>query len=151
VRFPMKFSRWVAPVPPGQIALGADVVPVGQHPSSNTMGNLMVSRFANINGWPCHRVAVTYKGPIGAPALPATLWFWEELTQHWYQIGATVNLALDKVTFFDVVGLLDGPNSQGEILNPTAGSIAVLLLVTDPGGTPAGEYTLAMAPDLTTF
>lgn len=150
MRFPMKFSRWVAPVPPGGIALGADVVPPSP-PSPGTMTNLMTSRFANINGWPCHRIAVTYKGPLGAPALPATIWFWEEQTQHWYQTGAAVNLARNAVSFFDVVGLLDGPNSQGEILNPTAGSIGVLLLVEDPGGTPAGEYVFACAPDLTTF
>jgi hypothetical protein len=108
------------------------------------MDNLMVSRFSNNNGWPCHRVAVTYKGPVAAPSLPATLWFWEEQTEHWYQIGASTNLLLDRVTFFDVVGLLDG----NQMLQPSAGSIAVALIVTDPGGTPAGEYVFAIGPNL---
>lgn len=150
MRFPTKFSRYDTVIPAGGIALGADTVPT-VHPSPNTMSNLMVSRFANINGYPCHRIAVTYKGPAGAPALPATLWFWEEQTEHWYQIGGSVSLLRDRVSFFDVVGLLDGSQTSGEILMPTAGSIAVLLIVEDPGGTPAGEFVFAVGPDLTVF
>lgn len=146
MRFVNKFSRFKGGPTP---ALGSDTVPTtGPTPGPNA--NLMSSRFSNINGWPCHRVAVTYKGPVGAIPLPATLWFWEELTQHWYQIGASTNLTPDAVTFFDIVGLLEGSQASPDV-NPTSGSISALLIVTDPGGAPAGEFVFAMGADLTTI
>ena len=147
MRFPRMFKRYDTVIPPGGHALGSDTTPTTTPPTASVTDNLMVSRFSNINGWPCHRVAVVYRGPPGAPPLPAELYMWEEQTQHWYQIGAPVSLVPGAVAFFDVVGVLDG----NDALTPTAGSIAVFLRVTDPGGTPAGEYVFAVAPDLTTY
>ena len=146
MRFTSKFSRFKGAPGPG---LGDDTVPTTA-PTPGPNANLMCSRFSNVNGWPCHRIAVTYRGPESAIPLPATMWFWEELTQYWYQIGATVNLNPDAVTFFDVVGLLEGSQASPDV-NPTAGSIAALLIVDDPGGAPNGEHIFAMGPDLTTF
>lgn len=147
MRFFKKFSRWKGA---GGPTLGSDVAPTTP-PNTGSMDNLMVSAVSSMEaGWPCHRIAVTCKAPGVSPDLPATLLFWEDLTQSWYGVGGTVNLKPGKVVFFDTVGLLDRPNVGANNLEVTSGGIAVVLLVTDPGGA-AGEYVFAMGPDLTTF
>ncbi len=148
MRFFMKFSRFVGgPVP----MLGSDVTPTAA-PNTSTMDNLIVSQVTSMNaGWPIHRIAVTCRAPVGAPPLPATLMFFEELTETWYGVGGVVNLAPGEVRFFDTVGLLDRPPTGANQLEARSGGLHAVLLVTDPGGMPAGEYVFAMGSDLTTF
>ena len=153
MRFPCVFSRSKGP---GAFpALGSDPSPNAstppQPPTPAPNGNLMTGPFFNNNGWPCHRIAVAYKGPPLPVALNGTLWMWEDQTQHWYQIGGTVSIAPDAISFFDVVGLLDTANTRGDLNQAAAGSLAVQLVVTDPGGAPAGTHTFAVGPDLTTI
>ena len=148
MRFFTKFSRFVGGPTP---VLGSDVAPTA-HPNTGTMDNLMVSQVtSSASGWPVHRIAVTVKAPPGAPVLPATLLFWEDSTESWYGVGGTVSLKPGEVRFFDTVGLLDRAPTSRDLDQPTSGGLSVVLLVTDPGGTPAGEYVFAVAPDMTTF
>lgn len=148
MRFPKSFSRFKGTVPAGAIALGGDGAAPTAPPGS--YDNVMVSRFSNTNGWPCHRVAVVYKAPSGVLALSATMWFWEDNLQAWFQIGDPQNLTPGKVAFFDVVALLDVPHVAADMNSVTAGSIAQALVVADSGGAPNGEHKFAVGPDLTT-
>ena len=156
MRFPLLFRRFKTAVPPGKIALGGDAVPAGP-PDFKDSDNILFSRFNNINGWPVHRIVMACKAPPGAPPLPVTMYFFEDATQTWQQIGGSTLLTPGTVAFFDTVALLDLPHTRssqaGQALEeaPTSGSIAQLIIVGDPGGTPAGEYDFAAGPDLTTF
>ena len=148
MRFPVAFTRWVGTAPAGGVALGSDTLPTTAPKA--TMDNLLASRFQNINGWPCHRIAVTYKGPTGAIALTARMYFWEDETQAWYQVGGQVTMQPSQVSFFDVIALLEMPNTEANLQNATPGSISQILIVDDVGGSPPGEYQFAIGPDLTT-
>jgi hypothetical protein len=155
MRFPTVFKRYVGSVPTGATVLGGDTLPSGP-PNAQTADNCLFSRFSNINGWPVHRIAVTYKGPTGAKVLAAQMYFFEDATQTWYAIGASVNMTAGTVSFFDVIALLDRPHSSSAAGgspedSPQSGSAAMLLMVSAAGSDPAGEYDFAMAPDLTTF
>jgi hypothetical protein len=144
MRFFKQFSRWKGP---GGTVLGTDALPTT--PPNSSTDNLLISPAASrAGGWPAHRVAVTYHGPAGAPNLPATLVFYESLTGRWYGIGGTVALVPEMVSFFSVLALLDPAAVGPDQLNSSSGSLSVTLLVTDPGGTPNGEYVFAVAPSL---
>jgi hypothetical protein len=147
MKFPASFIRYVGTVPEGGTALGADTLPAAR--PNATMDNLLASRFQNINGWPCHRIAVVYTGPEGAPDLTASMYFYEDTTEAWYQIGASQSMTPGTVTFFDVVAILEMANTEQNLQNATPGSISQLLIV-QASGSVAGEYQFAMAPDLTT-
>lgn len=146
MKFPTKFSRWKGAAPAGSITLGTDTTPSAA-PSASA-DNVLFSRFSSINGWPCCRIPVVYRGPALAPNLPASMYFWEESTGAWYKIGSGT-LKPNEVTFFDVVALLDNPNAGNPATGYSPGSIAQMLIVSDNAG-PNGEYQFAMAPDLTT-
>ncbi len=148
MKFPASFTRYVGTVPEGGVALGADTLPTGRPLA--TMDNLLASRFQNINGWPCHRVAVTYVGPAGAPTLSASMYFYEDTTETWYLIGAPVTLTSGTVAFFDVIAILEMANTEASLANATPGSISQLLIVSASGTIVDGAYLFAMAPDLTT-
>jgi hypothetical protein len=148
MRFPVRFDRYLGTIPEGKTELGTDSVSNGT-PPSKTMDNMLASRFQNINGWPCHRIAVCYTGPTGASALTARMYFYEDQTQAWYQIGAQVTMQLNSVSFFDVIALLEMPNTEANLENATPGSISQVLIV-DAVGSTAGEYSFAIGPDLTT-
>jgi hypothetical protein len=149
MKFPASFTRYVGTVPAGKTALGADTLPTAR--PAATMDNLLASKFNNINGWPAHRVAVVYNGPAGAPNLTATMYFYEDATAAWYQIGAAGTLVSGQVTFFDVIAIMEMPNTSADLANATPGSIAQVLIVAAPGGSPpSGPYEFAMATDLTT-
>ena len=149
MKFPVKFSRFKGAAPAGSIALGSDAAPTTQLPAA-TMDNLLSCRFNNINGWPIHRVAVVYRPPSGALALTAQMWFWESNIGRWFAVGDAKALAANAVTFFDVIGLGDMPATDTSGNTNTMGSIAQVLVVTDPGAAPDGEHIIALAPDLTT-
>jgi hypothetical protein len=77
------------------------------------------------------------------------MYFYEDQTQAWYQIGAQVTMQLNSVSFFDVIALLEMPNTEANLENATPGSISQVLIV-DAVGSTAGEYSFAIGPDLTT-
>lgn len=150
MKFPTKFVRYVGTAPAGGKTLGSDSLPSGKA-SPVTNDNLLSSRFSNINGWPVQRIAVTYDGPESAPDVTATMYFYEDATEQWYQIGAAdVSMSPGTVTFFDVIALLDQPNTIANLDQAMAGSISQILICNLPSGSPPdGAYTFAMAPDLT--
>lgn len=149
MKFPASFTRYVGTVPAGKVALGGDSLPTGRAPANQD--NAYFGRFNNVNGWPVHRLAVTYTGPSGAPTLTASMYFFEDTTQTWYQIGASGTLTSGQVTFFDVICIMEMPNTVADLANATPGSIAQILIVEAPGGSPAsGAYTFCIGPDLTT-
>jgi hypothetical protein len=144
--FPARFKRYLTAVPAGGIVLGTDVVPTGRAPAGTD--NQLSCRFSNINGWPVQRIAVTYLGPAGASALTARMYFYEDGSAAWYQIGAQVTMTSGTVSFFDVVALLDMPNVTANLAAATAGSVNQILIV-DAVGSTSGMYQFAMGPDLT--
>ena len=149
MRFPRTFTRYVGTPPTGGAALGSDTVPTG--PLTSQPDNVLYSRFSNVNGWPVHRIAVTYAGPALAPSVVARGFFFEDSTQQWYKVGADVTMAPGTVSFFDVVAILEMPNTQANIAMATPGSLSFFLQVDLPAGSPAsGAYVFALAPDLTT-
>jgi hypothetical protein len=147
MKFPVMFKRYVGTIPIGMTALGADELPSGR--ANNSMDNVLNSRFSNINGWPVQRVAVVYMGPGDSPStLSATMWFYEDGTNSWYQIGASQTLTSGQVSFFDCVALLDMPNTNHTLNNALSGSLSQVLIV-EAGDAGEGEYMFAMGPDLT--
>jgi len=149
MKFPTSFTRYVGSVPTNGKALGSDTLPAGKADSSND--NVLCTRFQNVNGWPVHRIAATYSGPAAAPSVTARMFFYEDTTRAWYQVGADVTMKPGFVTFFDVIALLEMPNTAANLANAMPGSIAQFLQVDLPAGSPAnGAYVFALAPDLTT-
>ena len=150
MRFPRSFTRYVGAVPAGGVALGGDSsLPAGR--ASAAKDNVLFSRFQNVNGWPCHRIACTYRGPGGAPSAVARVFFYEDSTAAWYQVGADVTMPPGKVSFFDCIAILEMANTSQNLQDATPGSSALLLQVDLPTGTPPnGAYVFALAPDLTT-
>lgn len=141
-----------APIP----VLGGDGVagtpPTGL-PNPNE-DNVLVCAISNAAGWPSHRVAVSYKGPVGATALAAQIWIFDHETAAWYEVGAPVNIVANRINYFDIIGLADPPavgNNVGPNARPSSGGTEIMLIVQDDlvGPAPNGTYTFAMGPDLT--
>ena len=148
MRFPAAFYRYIGALPAGGKALGSDTVPAAGSPPNSTADNVLPCRFQNINGWPIQRIAVCYNGPVGASNLTARMYFYEDQTQAWYQVGPQVTMVPGTVSFFDVVALLEMPNTLQNLANAAPGSAEQLLIV-DSVGAAAGKYSFAMGPDLT--
>jgi hypothetical protein len=152
MRFPLTFRR-VKPAVPGFITLGADVDPngAGLKPGPN-VDNVLYSRFSNSAGWPAHRLAVAYKyDGVGVPvAMPATIHLYDAATERWYSLEAAKPLVNNTVVFFDVIALLDGPQTAGQLNAPSQGSIEAFLLVPDPGA-PAGDHYFSVGADLSLY
>ena len=153
--FPAVFKRYKGTPVVGATALGSDggaslTTPLSQ---LTVRDNLLPTKFVNVHGWPIHRVAVVYLAPSGSLALNADMYFWEESIGGWFRINQTSPLALPPgiVTFFDTIALLDGSIAQANLQSGGAGSIAQMLVVTDPGAAPNGLHSFAMGPDLTTY
>lgn len=151
MRFPAMFKRF-KPASGTEVALGSDVPPT--LPPSSQPDNLLACRFSNVNGWPVHRIAVIckYVGTGSPSPLTGDMYLFETQTQSWHRINKdTVDIVPGVVTFFDVVALLDMPNTLASLDAALAGSISSVLVVADPNNTANGEYDIAMGPDLTTF
>jgi hypothetical protein len=158
MRFHVGFQRYKGTVPTGKIALGADTLP-STAPNPKTMDNVLFCKFDNINGWPCHRVAVVCNqksGTATSVALAGQMFIFETRTQAWHAVDASATaIPMNQVVFFDVVALLTRPpmlSSQVEGLDGAVetGSIEAMLLITDPNTTEDGEYDFAIGADLTT-
>ncbi len=148
MRFPTLFKRT-------DTTIGTDTVPVGP-PNPSSMDNLLTSKFSNINGWPCSRIVVACTAPATASVMNSSLYFWEDGLQAWFALNSaavaltpTTSAATGFLAYFDIVSLLDLPNTQVNLTAPGSGSISVALVVSAPTTKPVGNYTFAMAPDLT--
>jgi hypothetical protein len=155
MRFHHKFSRFKTVIPAGEIALGADVDPttlaIDAAADARGQTNVLHARFANSNGWPCHRIAVGYHPPSGALALVATAYLYDVLSGFWYITDAVgTSLVANKITYFDFVSVPELPAVERYQDQGVGNQCDFYLLVTDPGAAPAGEHLFVLAPDLTT-
>jgi hypothetical protein len=150
MRMVTKFQRLVG----GSPALGSDGAP-GVPPTGapGAQDNLLAQQCYSDQGWPAHRVAVAYNGPVGALALVAQLWVFDHLTEAWYEVGAPGSLTPNRITYFDVTAIVSrrAGGASGLGAPPSQGHIEALLVVQAAGGDPAGTYTFAMGADLTTL
>lgn len=146
MRFQHQFTRRVGGAGPVPV-LGSDGVPTLQQQQGSD--NALNARFESISGWAMQRIAVAYKGPPGALTLPAEIFLWDDLTESWYQLGATVGLLPGMFSFFNTISLILPP--QGVQSANSAGSLEAFLRVHPAGGDPAGVYTFALAPDMVAF
>ena len=158
MRFPVLFKRFKGVVPAGQFVLGADVDPPVSIPGTpsldgitpGTNQNLLAMRFSNINGYPVHRVAVLWHGPPGSVdgQVKATMYFFEDVSQRWWRIGAADKLLQqDAAVFFDNIGLPDLPNTRADLIE-LVGSNQMLLVVKDQAAV-VGEHDFLLAGDIT--
>ena len=155
MRFPIMFSRWKGAGQPASvpILLGGDAVPAPPAETPGALDNVLNHRFSNVNGWPCHRIAVVYDGSkVVAPvSLSATMVLYDRSTRRWYRVGpANVVLNEGVITFFDTLGLIEQVATSGGI-SEASGSESAMLIVSDPGAAPDGEHVFAMGADLTTI
>jgi hypothetical protein len=156
MRFPVTFSRRKGGVAPPPL-VGSDAAPTTQAPSENTSDNLLTCRLRDVNGWPVQRIAVCWSSADAVTPTPfnADLYFWEDASSHWYKVNdAPLSLKPNQLFFFDTVTICDpAPRSKTLLSSGSyaeAGSMEVLLVVSDPGAQVAGTYVFAMGPDLTT-
>lgn len=151
MRMPKTFTRIVAAM---GTTLGTDGAP-GTPPTGQpgTQDNLLVQASLSDQGWPAHRIAVSYKGPVGALTLVGQIWLFDRQTQAWYEVGAPTNMVPNRLTYFDVVGLVSRrpTSADGLSIDASQGNIEALLVVQAAGGDPNGTYTFAMGADLTTL
>jgi hypothetical protein len=116
-----------------------------------TRDNQIVAKFFSNQGWPGHRVAVSYRGPAAALVLPAQVWIFDHKTEAWYEVGAPGTLTPNRISYFDVVSLLDPPTTALDPATPSSGSHEVLLIVQPAGGDPGGEYVFGLGVDMSLF
>ncbi len=157
MRFPKTFKRQKggASVDP---ALGSDTVPTVAAPSEAASDNLLTCRLRDVNGWPVQRIAICWNTIAATPtALNGDLYFWEDATAHWYKINDTVlSLKPAQLFFFDTVTIGEPAPLAKNLLGAglgsyaDAGSMEVMLVLTDPGAQVSGVFNIAMGPDLTT-
>jgi len=143
MQFPCSFTRYKGG---GGTALGSDTIP--SIPPLSSQDNILFSRITDTNGWPAQRIAVTYLPPSGSYSLTGALYFWEYHTG-WIQIGASTPIAAGVATFFDVVSQLPATVAPNGNVLSGGGSLALCLVVTDPGAAPSGAHVFAVAADLT--
>lgn len=149
MRFPKVFYRYKGTAPTGGITLGTDAAPTTTPPVGQD--NIFTHRTHNVNGWPCHRIAMvcSYVGAGTAPTtLPVTMYLWEDSTQAWHKIAAVKNLTLGQIAFFDTIGALDMSGISAEWANQMPGGEQIYVKVDDNSGAD-GQYIFALVADLT--
>lgn len=144
MRFQHSFKRQVGtafPVP----VLGSDPVPTLYAELADD--NVLNSTFSNINGWPSHRIVIGYAGPAGAPSLTANAYVFDDASKLWFLVNpAPVALVPNRLSFFDIVGLMPPIGSQGA---GGSGALEAYIQVIAVGGAPTGLYTFVVSGDLT--
>lgn len=148
MRFPFSFTRQKGGT--GTV-LGSDSAPTTAPPAK--ADNLFSHITSNVNGWPAQRIAMVcaYAGAGAAPALPVQLYFWEATTARWYPFGGAVNLTPNgEIVFFDAIGALEYIGPMQGLDSPKPGAEEFFVVVGD-NAAPAGTYTFALCPDLTTI
>jgi hypothetical protein len=156
MRFPKQFSRRKGAANPQIPLLGSDGAagtPPTTPPNSQTSNMLSLKPCSN-SGWPAHRVPVTYAySGAGVPpaTLPCEVWIFDHQTERWYATSASVNLALNKITYFDICSLIDSvATSAGLLTEPSSGGVELFVMVQDNAGAD-GTYVFAVGLDLTTL
>jgi hypothetical protein len=153
MRFPLTFRRQKGSASTDP-ALGSDSAPTTTPPGKSD--NLLQCKIRDVNGWPVQRIAVCWTTSAGSPtALNGDLYFWEAATAAWYKINDTsLSLKPNQLFFFDVVSISEPTpvtSTLGQPGSPAqAGSIDVMLVLSDPGAQVSGVFNVAMGPDLTT-
>lgn len=166
MRFPVKFTRWKGTAPAGGVVFGADALPVDvngvQSIANINQDNVLNASMKNIDGWPPKRIAVAcrYIGANDPSALALTgiMYFFDSNLGLWVAMqSAGVSIQPGKgdtlahqpiVAFFDVVNISNQPSNSSNQQSAGSGSIAVCLIVTDPGAAVAGEYDFVMAASI---
>lgn len=133
------------------LALGSDGV-AGTPPTAKPEGltNVIKIRPVSDQGWPVHRIALGYNpnGAVGPVNLPCELWIYDRKSNSWFQIEATKNIIPNRITFFDVVALLNNPITQASLSDGGAGTAEVFVRISD-NSAPDALYIFAVGADLT--
>lgn len=101
--------------------------------------NKMSCRLCNTNGYPVQRGVVGLKGLNSATV---TLWFKEDLTDSWFELG-TQSVNPDCLVYFDLPTMADGAKT-GDPCQP--GCLELCLEVR--GLTVEGEHTFVLGADV---
>jgi hypothetical protein len=155
MRFPKFFTRQKGGASTDP-ALGSDAAPTNIPPSEAASSNLLTCKIRDINGWPVQRIAVCWTSTAGAlVALNGDLYFWEDSLQYWFKVNdVALSLKPNQLFFFDTVTIGEPTPTTKSLTSPgspaQAGSMEVMLVVTDPGAAVNGVYQVAFGPDLTT-
>jgi hypothetical protein len=157
MRFPVMFRREKGGAS-SDPALGSDSDPrTTQKPPVAGTDNLLTCKLRDPNGWPTQRICIAWTTTAAAPtALNANLFFWEDRSLAWYLINsAPVSMSEGQLYFFDTCTILE-PTPLGSSLTspnsnpPSAGSMELLLVLSDPGAQVNGVFVVVMGPDMTT-
>lgn len=154
MKFPKQFSRrkgaGTLPV------LGTDGTagtPPATKPNAST-DNMLSIKPCSSSGWPAHRVPVTYAysgGGVPPATLPCEVWIFDHATERWYATSASVNLTLNRITYFDICSLIDSVvTSSGSLTEASSGAVEIFVMVQDNAGAD-GTYIFAVGLDLTTL
>lgn len=156
MRFPKQFLRRKGAANPSIPLLGSDGTagaPPTQPPNRQSDNILSIKPCSN-SGWPAHRVPVTYAySGVGVPpaTLPCEIWIFDHLTERWYAPSASVNLTLNRITYFDICSLVDQAISTATLLTePSSGAVEIFVMVQDAAAAD-GTYIFAVGLDLTTL
>lgn len=156
MRFQKTFQRQKGGTPASVPAIGSDAAPTTTPPQDATT-NLLSCRLRDINGWPVQRIVVGWNSANAVTPTPfnADLYFWEDASQCWYKINDTpLSLKPAQLYVFDTFAVSEPPPTQAFSNQPgspsQAGSMDVMLVVSDPGAQVNGLYTFVMSPDVTT-
>lgn len=155
MRFPKQFRRrkGAGTTPPLLGSDGTAGVPPTVPPNGQTDNMLSIKPCSN-SGWPAHRVPVTYAysgGGVPPATLPCEVWIFDHQTERWYATSASVNLTLNRVTYFDICSLIDSVASTNALLTePSSGAVEIFVMVQDAAAAD-GTYIFAVGLDLTTL
>lgn len=154
MRFQTYFTRQKGGVTPDPV-LGAASDPeptfATNTPPAADDDNLLLAKVGGI-GNPVQRVAVGYWYSAGGGVdLTAKLWVWDSASEKWYLAG-TGTLKDGQLTYFRTPVLADPPQTSANLGKPSAGGMACMLTVADPGGGAlAGVYHFVMGADVALF
>jgi len=150
MRFPTLFKRQVGGASADPL-LGSDADPNTLTPTISGLqqSNVHNSPFATMTGWPGHRLAIGYSGPMGALALPVSVFVFDEVVKRWFKVPqpAPVTLIKDEIRFLDILGLLNGVQSNTRSVS--AGALEAYIKIDAAGADPDGVYTFIVGSDLT--
>jgi hypothetical protein len=161
MRFPTLFQRQKGVGGSALLAIGADPAPTSTTilqgtPPNAQQNNVLACKMADLNGWPVQRIVVAWSCDGAAPvALNGDLFFWEDRSARWYKINDTaLSLKPNQLFVFDTFCICAQAPLQAGLGNPNssanAGSMEIMLVVSDPGAAVNGTYTFVMGPDVTT-
>lgn len=160
MRFPVTFQRQKGGTPANVPAIGTDTDPrtVGPPQVAPTpkLTNVLFTKIRDANGWPVQRIAACFTTTAANPtALNASFFLYESATGAWYLINSTpLSMTPGVLYFVDCIAVSEPSPTTSQLGKPgspaQAGSLEVMMVVSDPGSQVNGLFTFAMGPDLTT-